>query len=59
MNCVNLGINPNKIAVILPDESFAATLELFDRENYFNFAMGKTILNKIYIKNQMQYIIIY
>ena len=46
VNCVNLGINPNKIAVILPDESFAATLELFDKENYFNFAMGKSILNK-------------
>ncbi|AYJ80788.1 hypothetical protein AN286_01355 [Aliarcobacter cryaerophilus ATCC 43158] len=45
-NCVNLGINPNKIAVILPDESFAATLELFDKENYFNFSMGKSILNK-------------
>src|SRR5574344_1369992 len=49
-------INPNKIAVILPDESFAATLELFDRENYFNFAMGKTILNKnIYQKSNAIY----
>ena len=56
MNCVNFGINPNKIAVILPDESFAATLELFDRENYFNFAMGKTILNKnIYQKSNAIY----
>ena len=56
VNCVNLGINPNKIAVILPDESFAATLELFDRENYFNFAMGKTILNKnIYQKSNAIY----
>ena len=41
-----MGIDPNSIAVVLPDESFASSLELFDKENYFNFAMGKSILNK-------------
>lgn len=46
VNCVNMGIDPNSIAVVLPDESFASSLELFDKENYFNFAMGKSILNK-------------
>lgn len=44
--CVNHGINPENIAVVLPDESFAQSLELFDIEKYFNFAMGKNILNK-------------
>lgn len=44
--CVNHGINPENIAVVLPDESFVKNLELFDNEKYFNFAMGKTILNK-------------
>ncbi|QKF72460.1 AddAB recombination complex, helicase AddB [Aliarcobacter faecis] len=46
VSCVNKGIKAENIAVILPDESFAKSLELFDRENYFNFAMGKSILNK-------------
>ena len=44
--CVKHGINPQSIAVVLPDENFAKSLELFDNEKYFNFAMGKTITNK-------------
>ncbi len=49
INAVNKGINPSKIAVVLPDEKFASQLQLFDVENYFNCAMGKTIENeKIY-----------
>ena len=44
--CVNHGINPENIAIVLPDENFAKSLELFDNEKYFNFAMGKTIINK-------------
>ncbi len=40
---VNSGINPSKIALILPDESFAATISLFDKEGYFNYAMGLNI----------------
>ena len=38
---VQKGYDPQKIAVVLPDESFAVLLELFDTKNNFNFAMGK------------------
>lgn len=40
---VNSGVNPSKIALILPDESFTTTLSLFDKECYFNYAMGLNI----------------
>ena len=43
--CINKGINPSKIALVLPDESFALYIELFDDEKYFNYAMGKSIKN--------------
>ncbi|RLA72186.1 MAG: PD-(D/E)XK nuclease family protein [Epsilonproteobacteria bacterium] len=36
-------INPSKIVVLLPDESFHESLMLFDNEKYFNFAMGNNI----------------
>jgi len=60
---VNKGIDPSKIAVLLPDESFSSTLQVFDNEHYFNFAMGKTIkdhkivkivefINKIMVDNE-------
>lgn len=42
---VQNGVNPSNIALVLPDESFAITLELFDDEKYFNYAMGKSIKN--------------
>ncbi len=42
---VQNGINPSKIALVLPDESFASSLQLFDDEQYFNYAMGKSIKN--------------
>ncbi len=46
---VNDGINPSNIAVVLPDESFASLMQLFDSEKYFNYAMGKSIKNhKLY-----------
>jgi inactivated superfamily I helicase len=46
---VNEGVNPSKIALILPDEKFSKMIKLFDSEGYFNFAMGKDIGNsKIY-----------
>lgn len=35
-----MGITPEKIAVVLPDESFATLLKEFDDEGNFNFAMG-------------------
>lgn len=42
---VQNGVNPSNIALILPDESFAVSLQLFDDEKYFNYAMGKSIKN--------------
>jgi len=46
---VNRGIDSSKIALILPDETFVSTLQLFDKEHYFNFAMGLNIYNsKLY-----------
>lgn len=35
------GIEPEKIAVILPDEEAAEMLKVFDSEENFNFAMGE------------------
>ena len=37
---VEEGINPEDIAVVLPDESFKDTLKTYDRLNNLNFAMG-------------------
>ena len=42
---VENGVNPSNIALVLPDESFAVSLQLFDDEKYFNYAMGKSIKN--------------
>lgn len=42
---VKNGVNPSNIALVLPDESFAVSLQLFDDEKYFNYAMGKSIKN--------------
>lgn len=44
---INSGCEASKIVVVLPDESFTNYLEMFDSENYFNFAMGKSIKNRI------------
>ena len=37
---IKKGFKPEEIVVIVPDESFANYLRLFDRLNNFNFAMG-------------------
>jgi CRISPR/Cas system-associated exonuclease Cas4 (RecB family)/DNA-directed RNA polymerase subunit N (RpoN/RPB10) len=37
---IERGANPDRVAVILPDESFASYLRLFDETRNFNFAMG-------------------
>ena len=37
------GLNPKDIAVITPDESFCALLEIYDKNNMLNFASGKPI----------------
>ena len=46
---VENGVNPSDIALVLPDESFASVIQLFDNEKYFNYAMGRSIKNyKLY-----------
>ena len=48
---VEAGIEPSKIAVILPDESFSEFLELFDEYKNLNFAMGKSFTkSNLFIK---------
>ncbi len=47
---VQNGIEPEKIAVIIPNEQFASSLELFDEEHYFNFAMGRGINERKIVK---------
>ncbi|MDD3343376.1 MAG: PD-(D/E)XK nuclease family protein, partial [Sulfurospirillaceae bacterium] len=37
---ISEGLTPEEIVVVLPDESFASTLKLFDTNHNFNFAMG-------------------
>lgn len=46
VNLVNRGVDASNITVVLPNEDFAKTLKLNDKEEYFNFAMGNDILNK-------------
>ena len=49
VKCVQNGIDPENIALVLPDEKFASYIQLFDNEKYFNYAMGKSIKNtKLY-----------
>ena len=48
---VNNGIEPEKIAVVLPDETFYEFLEEMDEYKNLNFAMGKSFVrSKLYIK---------
>jgi RecB family exonuclease len=46
----NLGIAPENIAVVLPDESFASMLKEFDRFNNLNFAMGFGMCESLFFK---------
>ncbi|ABK83419.1 PD-(D/E)XK nuclease family protein [Campylobacter fetus] len=41
-NFVRCGIDPKKIAVVLPDESFYEILKNADERNMLNYAMGKS-----------------
>jgi len=45
-----LKLEPENIAVILPDESFAKTLKLFDKHRNLNFAMGTTFDESLFFK---------
>lgn len=40
------GISPEKIVVVLPDESFIPYCQLFDNEKNFNFVMGLSLENE-------------
>jgi RecB family exonuclease len=44
---VEKGIEPHDIVLIVPDESFIQTLQLFDTHSYFNYAMGKDIKTSV------------
>ena len=48
---INQGINAKDIVLVLPNESFKELLELFDDEEYFNYAMGKNIYNSKLFKS--------
>ncbi|MDA3043136.1 MULTISPECIES: PD-(D/E)XK nuclease family protein [unclassified Campylobacter] len=50
---ISLGINPEKIAVILPDEKFAKTLKALDEKinknaPMLNFAMGESVRDSLF-----------
>ncbi|HEE9580044.1 TPA: PD-(D/E)XK nuclease family protein [Campylobacter coli] len=47
-NFVRAGIDPEKIAVITPDESFCDLLKLFDKNNMLNFASGVSIKESLF-----------
>ncbi len=47
---IEKGYQANKIVVVLPDEKTAELLELFDKKDNFNLAMGKTFKNSTIYK---------
>ena len=48
---VNKGIAPEKIAIVLPDESFAKHLKRFDTKCNFNFAMGESLGESVFVQS--------
>ena len=52
----NEGLEPDRIAVILPDEEFVSILSLYDYEGNYNYAMGESFTNqRAYKKIQALY----
>ncbi|MBD3840597.1 MAG: PD-(D/E)XK nuclease family protein [Campylobacterales bacterium] len=47
---VQKGIDPSRIVLITPDESYTQLLELFDQEHYFNYAMGRSVVQTQVLK---------
>jgi len=47
---IERGMTPEKIVVVLPDESFAAHLRRFDSEGNFNFAMGIPLSQSLFVE---------
>ena len=45
---VSSGISPEEICVVLPDESFAATLRALDKKQNLNFAMGTPLSSTLF-----------
>jgi len=53
---INLGFNPNKIAIIVPDEKIAPIIKSFDEKSNFNFAMGESFVEtEIYKRLEATY----
>lgn len=40
---ISCGLKASDIAVVVPDEKYTEMLQEFDKEEYFNYAMGKSI----------------
>lgn len=47
---IDTGIDPERIAVVLPDESFVPLLRQFDAEGNFNFAMGTSLRESQFVR---------
>jgi RecB family exonuclease len=47
---VDKGVKPDRIAVVLADETFAAFLRRLDRHNIFNYAMGISFKETIFYR---------
>jgi len=47
---INGGINPERIAVVLPDEGFVPLFRPFDEEGNFNFAMGEPLEDSLFVR---------
>lgn len=47
---IQKGIQPEKIVVILPNENFAEHLRRFDQKCNFNFAMGESLKNSLFMQ---------
>ncbi len=47
---ISFGIEPENIAVIVPDEGFATTLKLYDSFKNLNFAMGESFRHNLLFK---------
>lgn len=50
---ISKGIKAEKIAVIVPDESFATHLKRFDIKCNFNFAMGEGLISSTFMQSLM------
>lgn len=48
---VQKGIKPEKIAIVLPDEGFAKHLKRFDTKCNFNFAMGESLSESVFVQS--------